>query len=677
MGKRGRSDGAVVEVSSDGEDDDVIAVVVPAGQGHNSQLPSKKTNSSKVNKQSNSLPLGEMSINGHHTSTGDVSEAVEIEEGGLSSRPLSAAEDLASVEETTDQKQYQADDKCRSHGDQDGLNIDDTSERGLHDDSVANSCTSSAKRFKSEYENLVEDHRLQLESVRQSVSMMLKTLDQLSNEVCLVSQYLPSPGKQDISPAAIAQLKDLAAQEAISLPTLISRMWRHSRILTTFTEASNSLLDKLKSKHRQSRELLLAGQVELELLSKRIRKQHTETPRLLALLPHLYPKEDYEASRKAANAEAKEVTNLTIEEISRRLQTDASTSIEAQCVDSESSLSGTASEDFEEYLLNWLRFDLACRERDAADVESIKQRREDEERNLRMLKKRESDIVAKISPIEKKLQQDISVITSAACSSNQSSTVSSSALLSSSSLSFPLEAYSLPSPLFRLYSTLFSYKAINSDRDLAIKIAEMKDPKTSSGGPSFHPHHLRLQLSIDRGFEDLPPATSAKANPMLPLSLRFSYFPKLQIVTALVLIPKMIGSDSTFLGDLFFPNDDGMISPNPLHHAFYDLESFQSDCTAVDQTRGNHEDTPTNTVSPDEDVPMIPSGETTTQDKPSANGEESTLHGGQFSCGEAFHQKTSVQEAILPSRHIFTVCLPPEPRDQASAAKTIAQNLMQ
>lgn len=117
------------------------------------------------------------------------------------------------------------------------------------------------------------------------------------------------------------------------------------------------------------------------------------------------------------------------------------------------------------------------------------------------------------------------------------------------------------------------------DRAVDIKIIKMKDVK--GGGPLFEPFPLRLQLCIDRGAEELPPGTHAKTLALLPLSLRFTYFPQLQVVCAMVLIPRMSGSDSTFLVDLFFPNDDGMVSPNPLHHAIHDLESFQRNTEPV------------------------------------------------------------------------------------------------
>lgn len=467
-----------------------------------------------------------------------------------------------------------------------------------------------------------EHERLAFENVKlfktltdTSVSALEETLKRIEQAIKDLGKSLPD-SCSGVSTFLSSSTK-VSETESV-LPILLAQFRRHYRDLTTLTCDSKEALSTFKTRRVAADQVLLDAQLQLKALQKQILMEQyaVPTPKFSAVLPMLCSKEDFLASLRgnvdgtkesfcaASLPSSVEHTFVAANEVqptdccsdsneywasSDKRGEKPSTACDHQgdvtmSAADTPSCSGCTNkvlpekETIEEFYLSWLKYDLACRAKASAEIESVRTARQAAEEKLKLFQKSEADLAAKLSPLEKDISRLISTM---------DHTAPSAILGLSSKLSSPLvfsqKAYSLSPPLLTIFTKLFCYKAVNGD--LGVETRLVFQPVGKISDPLYETDPGRLQVVIDKATTLLPPSTFPKAAALFPLSIRFCYFPKLNVVSAMCQFPRVIGSDVTFLADLFFENDEGNVSPNPLHHVATDLtQLLASDDATVSAT---------------------------------------------------------------------------------------------
>lgn len=398
---------------------------------------------------------------------------------------------------------------------------------------------SDVKRRRCDHEIIADQQKDRIQAAMGSAQAAVASVEMLRSLLCDVTTAL---FRDDQAPITL-QAVESALEMTQDVPAILARIRRHHRHVSSLSVEASRVLDDMKQRRRYLIQQYIDYQAQLAALRRQTRTELTaaQIPKFMAILPQLCSKEEFEASEALVGE-------------------------------------GRPERYSEEYYLRWLNFDLSSRADEMTRIEEARAIRLAEEEKVKLLKKREADLATKIAPIEKELTR---LLTSVSPTTPPP-------------ISFPSKAYSLPPPLFHLFTQLFAYKIVNGDASVDARLsfqsvgtstapaAPATAPPTSSSSPTarqpfslFHSFPGRFQVVIDKAPSTrLPPSTYSRAAPLFPLTVRFTYYPYLDVVSAMCQFPRVIGSDVTFLADLFFPNDDGTVSPNPLHHVVTDMSQL-------------------------------------------------------------------------------------------------------
>jgi hypothetical protein len=447
-----------------------------------------------------------------------------------------------------------------------------------------------------DYQQLIKSHKTNSSQLlNHNVKVIQSVIDDLEEIVKSISVHC-SPKTNSSTTTLPSNSIATITQLNSTIPIKLSKLRRHYRDINIFAHNSMSLTDTLKSLNVKTTEELIDYELQLSALKKIIIQEQLEvpTPKFNAIIPFFQrkkkpafrdtdncldsltnsekEKKDYqeESIMKEDEVLSKEDDDMLIDSSDVTLnQKD----VEMNCQDKDEVINmddpALSSQPLEKYYFDWLQSYLVRRTEECAEIESVKRSRHVAEEKVKVFQKSEAELASRLSPLEKELAKFTATINRTRTSAGALSGVKQTPLSV-----FPSKAYSLPTPLLTLFTKFFCYKSVNSDGGIELRLNFQATSK--SNDPLFECDTGRLQVLVDKATTWLPPISFSKTASLFPLNIRFSYFPKLNLVSAVCQFPRAIGSDSSFLSDLFFPDDNGCISPNPLHHIATDFSHLMA-----------------------------------------------------------------------------------------------------
>ncbi|XP_053991073.1 uncharacterized protein LOC128883090 isoform X2 [Hylaeus volcanicus] len=468
-----------------------------------------------------------------------------------------------------------------------------------YNDVVSDTSDLSITRGKGtiDYQQLIKSHETNSSQLlNHNVKVIESVIDDLQEIVKSISGHFSSkenPSTTALPASSIATITQLNN----TIPMKLSKLRRHYRDINIFAHDSTTLTDTLKSLNVKTTEELIDYELQLSGLEKIIIQEQSEipTPKFKAIVPFFQRKKkkpisndtdtcsnaitNTEKEMKGCQDEVvmkenklvlKEEQHMLIESLdSTLIQKD----VEMSCEDNDEVIDmddpALNSQPLEKYYLDWLKAYLVRRTQECAEIESVKRSRHVAEEKVKVFQKSEAELASRLSPLEKELAKFTGTINRTRAPAAALSGVKQTPLSV-----FPSKAYSLSTPLLTLFTKFFCYKSVNSDGGIELRLNFQATSK--SNDPLFECDTGRLQVLVDKATTWLPPISFSKTASLFPLNIRFSYFPKLNLVSAVCQFPRAIGSDSSFLSDLFFSDDNGCLSPNPLHHIAKDFSHLMA-----------------------------------------------------------------------------------------------------